>query len=135
MDKQKIAQNIYKQFDCLHAHKMVHFKDDELKGIFIILRLLRIQDKEMLAGEIAKNLAVSTARVAVALKTLENKKYIIKYKPKHDGRQTIAKITEQGIFALQEREKNIVMMIQRHLEKLSDEETLQFQNILTKLLA
>lgn len=135
MNKQKIAEDIYQRFDCLAAVKAMRFKDDEFKGIFVILRLLRKQNRAMIAGEIATLLQVSTARIAVALKTLESKKYIIKSKMKEDARKTIVDITNDGLLALKEREKNIVHMIESHLNKLTEEETLQFQHIIVKLLS
>ena len=50
--------------------------DDEYKGMFVILRILQESDGgTSLPGELAGLMNVSTALIARALITLENKKY------------------------------------------------------------
>ena len=133
MDKTEIAENIYKMVNCQIKCDLAELMQDNLKGIFIILKVLNEKHGEMTAGSIAQTLGVSTSRVAVALKTLENKHYIEKFKSLDDARCTIVQITEQGIIALNQREKQIISTINKVLEKLTDSEAVTLKNIIEKL--
>lgn len=65
-------------------------------GIGFVLNMLNSADHPVTAGEISNAMNVSTARVAVLLRKMVNKKYITKEADKSDGRITIVKLTELG---------------------------------------
>lgn len=113
--------------------KILKTLEDGYKGLFVILKVIRNRSGEIIAGDISNELNISTARVAVALKTLEEKKYIIKSKGTDDGRKTIVKITNDGLIVLEKREKEIRDLIKGILNILTEDEIKQLINILWKI--
>lgn len=66
------------------------------EGIGCVLKILNDEDCPVTAGEISNKMNVSTARVAVLLRKMVNKNYIIKETDKFDARITIVKLTDFG---------------------------------------
>lgn len=132
MDRNEIAYKIMNGVSCSDFKPLANIINDRTKGMYVILRLLTKANNEVTAGDIANSLNVSTARVAVALNTLEKKKYIVKYKSSKDARKTIVEITSHGKEALKERENKIVNFITKFLNKLTDNEIFQLLNIISK---
>ncbi len=114
--------------------KLTCFLEEWTKGLFVILRVIEKANSEVTAGDLASTLGVSTARIAVALKTLEVKKWIKKCKAQDDARKTIVILTNIGEKVLKEKEVELVKIISSFLEKLSDEEVLQLTEIIKKII-
>ncbi|MGN0819325.1 MAG: MarR family winged helix-turn-helix transcriptional regulator [Christensenellaceae bacterium] len=108
--------------------------DDGYKGMFVILRILQESQTSVVAGELAKRMNVSTARIARALNTLENKKYIRREMDDKDARKVIIRLTELGEQALEERKRIIKNMLEPMLENLTKQEINTFFSLLKKLL-
>jgi DNA-binding MarR family transcriptional regulator len=108
--------------------------NDWTKGLYVILRLIDKSKEEVVAGDIAQRLNVSTARVAVALRTLEDKKWIKKHKSKTDARKTIVMLTELGKNVLRERMDYLSELVEKFLNKLTEEEILELLNIIKKTM-
>lgn len=103
------------------------------KGLYVILKVIKNQNGEVIAGDISSKLNISTARVAVALNTLSRKKYITKYKSLTDLRKTVVSLTPLGKEALERREDEINSLIESLLINLSDEEIEQLIKIINKI--
>lgn len=108
--------------------------EDGYKGMFVILRILRDSRTAVVAGDLAKQMNVSTARIARALNTLEGKHYIERAGEKHDARKVVINLTPQGKDALEEREQYVHSMIAPMLANLTEEEINTFLGLLKKLL-
>lgn len=108
--------------------------NDWTKGLYVILRLIDKSKEEVVAGDIAQRLNVSTARVAVALRTLEDKKWIKKHKSKTDARKTIVMLTDLGKNVLRERMDYLSELVEKFLNKLTEEEILELLNIIKKTM-
>ena len=80
-------------------------------GKLFILKYLYDNKKDAKAGELAKELKVSTARVAMLLKKLESSKYIKRYNDPKDARITMVSLTKEG-------EKYIVKKMETLTDKL-----------------
>jgi DNA-binding MarR family transcriptional regulator len=98
------------------------------------LKLIKNSETEVVAGDIATSLNISTARVAVALKTLECKKLIKTYKSNEDARKKVVMLTEQGNVELKEWDNKLVGLATNFLEKLTDDEVNQLVNIINKVM-
>ena len=70
--------------------------DDSRKGSGFILICLHGSDHDVLAGELAKELNVSTARIAALLKTMEKNGLVERFHPASDARQTVVRLTAAG---------------------------------------
>ena len=64
--------------------------------VFILNFLYDNEDKEIIAGDLAENLDVSTARVAKLLQKLEGKGFIFTHASDKDRRRTVVRLTQKG---------------------------------------
>lgn len=78
---------------------------------------LTAKDNSM--GAIAERLAVTPGTLSVAVRTLENKGYIERYKDEKDRRQVLLRLTEQGEIAHELHQKFHQSMVDAIIEKLS----------------
>lgn len=115
------------------TRKIVTTLEKGYKGLYVILKVIKDQNGEVIAGDISNKLNISTARVAVALKTLERKKYITKYKSLTDLRKTVVTLTPLGKEVLKIREEEINSLIEALLKDLTDEEIEQLIKIINKI--
>ena len=74
-------------FDKLNKHE---------KGVDFALRYLYNSEEETNAGDLARALDVSTARVAILLDKMEKKGLIYRYSSKADARKTIIVLSKKG---------------------------------------
>jgi len=133
VEKKKIAQEFFKKLSSKNIGRMFSFLEDN-RGMYTILKFINEQDKDILAGDISKSLNISTARVAVALASLEKKHFIEKIKSNEDARKTIVKITSIGKNALEERQNKIIKNITDLLERLSNRDSKILLEIISKLV-
>ncbi len=132
IDRKEIAEEILNNVGKKRCKHLTEFLDDWTKGLYVILRVIDKSETEVVAGDLSKALNVSTARMAVALSTLDAKKWIKKHKSNSDARKTVVQLTDLGRIKLKEREEQLVQIISEFLEKLDDSEVNQLFNIIKK---
>lgn len=114
--------------------KLTKLIDNGYKGIFVILRILQESQDTVYAGEIAKKMNVSTARVASALNTLEKKNYVRRENQISDARKTAVHLTKEGEKALEDRKTEIALTVLPMFENLTQEESSTLFFLVKKLL-
>lgn len=72
------------------------------KGIGFVLYQLDKADGEVIAGDLAAKMQVSTARIASLLKTMESKQLIVRRQSPVDSRKIIVELTNDGRYHLDE---------------------------------
>lgn len=133
MDKQEIALKIVNNIGNKSFKPVISTLEDGSKGLYIILKVISELNNEVSAIDIAEALSISIARVTVALKKLEEKKYITRQKSSKDKRITVVNITELGFMKLQEKQNSLLKLINKTLDKLTIEECVQLLNIYQKI--
>ena len=133
MDYALMAQEFCKAFTGKGCRKVTKLLDEGFKGMYVILRILRNSETEVLPSDIAKRMDVSTARVAAALNSLSKKGFIERIPDNLDGRKIVLKITPSGLQALEEREIVVYNLIEMFLKKITEEEATTFLAIVKKL--
>lgn len=113
---------------------LVDLIDDGYKGIFVMMRIVRDSTHAVTAGDLAKQMNVSTARVASGLNTLQRKGYVRRERLANDGRKVVVQLTGDGEKALCTREERIEKMVLPIMDKLTPQEFEQFFHLLGKLL-
>ena len=108
--------------------------DDGYKGMFVILRILQASETNVVAGELARIMNVSTARIARALNTLEGKNYIRRERDETDARKVVIRLTETGKQALEERKREVKAIFDPMFANLTEKETSTLFFILRKML-
>lgn len=96
-------------------------------GIGFALKLLYMAQEHCLtAGEISDAMGVSTARVAVLLKKMENKGLIVKETDRSDARVTVVRLSADGEQSVRETKENILRHIAVVIDKIGIEKLQQF---------
>lgn len=133
MDAYEIKGNMQQIFRLKNWKTFVDMIEEGYKGIFVILRIVR-DNPNVCSGDLARETGVSTARIARALNTLEEKGYVERIGEKNDGRKVLIKLTSSGEKALEERESHIVKTLKKAFDNLTEEEIIHFFELLKKLL-
>lgn len=133
MSGNEAAKKLYQVCTKADIRPFLRFFEDGFQGTCLILKILR-NAGQLTAGEIAKRLDVSTARVAVALNSLEKKGCVERLKSPTDGRMVVVRLTASGRAALESREEQLLAIIGRILGKLTEEELLSLLHIIEKLV-
>lgn len=107
--------------------------DESQRGTGFILGHLRDSDHEVVAGELARELGVSTARIAALLKTMEKNGLIIRQRSAEDARRTVVKITRAGIEYNERIREFIISRMELLIEKVGAEELEEFIRISDKI--
>lgn len=134
MNTTSIRQEMKTLCQSKNWRNLIGLMEDGYKGMFVILRIVRDNPDSVVAGDLAKQMNVSTARIAQALNTLEDKHYIKRASDKNDARKVVIHLTEEGSAALTGREKEVAAMVDPMFSNLTEEETEQFFGLLKKLL-
>lgn len=133
MSGNEAAKKLYQVCTKADIRPILRFFEDGFQGTCLILKILR-NAGQLTAGEIAKRLDVSTARVAAALNSLEKKGCVERLKSATDGRMVVVRLTASGRAALESREEQLLAIIGRILGKLTEEELLSLLHIIEKLV-
>ncbi len=115
------------------SQEILKLMETAYKGKLMILKVLACDNKEYTAGDLAKVLNVSTARIATAINSLESKGYVLRNRPAHDGRKVIIAITDTGVQALQKYSSAVNVTMQDLFGRLTDEELKTFIILCKKL--
>lgn len=104
-----------------------------LHGEMFILNFLVNRQSDTLPSELAAAMNTSTARVAMALKSLETKGFIQRRIDKEDRRKVIVSITEEGnTLVLSEREEMRDRMV-RILRELGEKDTREYMRLIDRI--
>lgn len=135
MDSLEINKHIKQLSESTNWRTLLTLIDEGYKGMYVILRLVQESNNHIVAGELAKLMNVSTARIARALNTLENKKFIIRIKDNSDARKVIISLTNEGEKALIKRNAQVADIIGPMFNQLTKDEINNLFFLLKKLLS
>lgn len=124
------AALIYKLLDSNKFKRIACYFNDFFRGKYAILKKLYESDEVVASGDLARDVGVSTARIATALNTLEEERLITRVKSDEDGRITIINLTKEGEKSFIEQRNLFIKSVIHFLNKLDKDEIL----ILTKML-
>lgn len=134
MDAEKVLELLKEPCDSEGWHTLLDLMSEGYRGMYVILRILYERKDAVVAGELAREMNVSTARVATALNALESKGYVRREVDAKDARRVIIHLTKDGETAFITRKNEVVAKLQPMLNKLSEKECLTLLSLLNKLL-
>lgn len=109
---------------------------DELhKGTGFLLAYLDMAEGEVCAGDIAKEMNVSTARIAVILKKMENSGFILRQTAADDARKTVVTLTKLGRAWIQKTKDQMLNRVELLLERVDKEDVWEFIRLSQKIKA
>ncbi len=85
-------------------------------GIFAVLKYLNEADGEINSKNISNYLGVSSARMAIVLKKMEQKNWIRKKNSASDARAIIVELTEEGITISKKKKEEMFKTIEKILD-------------------
>lgn len=92
------------------------------RGFGFVLNYLEKTDGEVIAGDLAKKLNVSTARIAALLKKMERCGYVTRHRSKEDGRRTVVEITPAGVSYINELREQAFLRVEKLFASVSKED-------------
>lgn len=100
--------------------------DTHSVGIGCVLSFLYVSDGAVSSGAISRHMNVSTARVAVLLKNLEEKGLVRRRKDGKDSRITLVELTDAGYALYQKREDALLSFVDSLIERVGYDRLKEF---------
>lgn len=107
--------------------------DESQKGVGFVLLYLQEAQREVIAGDLARELNVSTARIAALLRNMEKSGLIIRYRSAVDARQTVVEMTEEGNVYVNTMKEQMLQKMELLIEKVGKEDIEEFIRISHKI--
>lgn len=117
MATEEEIQKFMDMMDQMHPIQDFNKIDATKAGIGAVMRFLDESGRPVTAGEISEQLHVSTARVAVLLKKMEAKGFIVRKSHDRDARITMVCLTEEGEKII----RKIHQGMKKNVEKMIDQ--------------
>lgn len=133
MNTREEAQEILHRLCACRSKSFFTKIDESQKGVGFVLAYLQKADHEVIAGDLARELNVSTARIAALLRKMEKNGLIIRRHSSEDARQIVVDITQEGIVYVETIREQILMKVELLLEKVGKEDLNEFIRISHKI--
>lgn len=105
-----------------------------VKGELFVLNYLATHEKAVYPKDLSKEMVVSTARIAVILNQMEDKKWITRTVDTEDNRQILVALTEEGHQVIEQQREKIIHAVVQMFEKLGLEDAAEFIRIQRKIV-
>ncbi len=105
-----------------------------VKGELFVLNYLATHEKAVYPKDLSKEMVVSTARIAVILNQMEDKKWITRTVDTEDNRQILVALTEEGHQVIEQQREKIIHAVVQMFEKLGPEDAAEFIRIQRKIV-
>lgn len=133
MSKKEDAQEFFQKMCSCRPQPFFSKLDESQRGIGFVLAYLSEAKGEIIAGDLARELNVSTARIAALLKKMEKNGLIERRSAKGDARQTVVEITQAGIEYSDKIREQILEKAELLLEKVGKDDLDEFIRISQKI--
>lgn len=134
MTKDKTAELI-KRLVNSRPKKMFRHVEENNAGIGCVLRYLEESGRAVSAGEISGYMNVSTARVAVILRKMQEKQLIVKLSDPNDARKTMISLSEHGKQFFVEKKEKVLAYFSHVIECIGEERFMEFIEISEEIQA
>lgn len=133
MNTREEAQEMLQKLRACRSKSVFGKIDESQKGIGFVLVYLREANHEVIAGELARELNVSTARIAALLRKMEKNGLIVRYRSAEDARQTVVQITQAGSAYVDKMKEQMLLKMELLLEKVGRKDLDEFIRISHKI--
>ena len=99
------------------------------RGFGFILDYLEQADGEVIAGDLAKKMNVSTARIATLIKRMEQNGFITRHTSSEDARRIVIEITPEGTAYVEEMREQALSKVESLLDRVGKENLYTFVRI------
>ncbi len=133
MTKREDAAAILDQLHTCVPRDLFTRLDELHKGTGFVLGYLSGADGTVHAGDIAKEMNVSTARIAVILNKMEKTGFIRREPSTEDARKTVVKLTQLGRAWIQKTRQQALDRTELLLERVGPEDVWEFIRLSRKI--
>ena len=133
MSNREEAQEFLDQLRQCRAKSFFGRLDDTQRGIGFVLLYLREAEGVVYSGDLARELNVSTARIAVLLKNMEKNGLLTRSASRKDARRTIIALTPAGIAQVDEMREHILDAAELLIERVGKDDLDEFLRISMKM--
>ena len=134
MTKEQTTELIYRLVNSRPKQMFKHVEENNA-GIGCVLRYLEESGRAVSAGEISEYMKVSTARVAVILRKMQEKQLIIKLYDPNDARKTMISLSEHGIQFIAEKKESVLNYFSHVIEIIGEKRFIDFIEISEEIKA
>ena len=127
------VRELIKNLEAIKPKKLIDDCHVNKEGIMHALVYLYTSKEPVSAGDISKQLGVSTARVAVILRKMQEKGDITKETDPKDARKVVIRITSKGREFIEQRKSMFFNDIRDMTEKIGKERFDEFLDILSEV--
>ena len=133
METREEAEELLRKMSACRPKAFFNKIDESQRGIDLALIYLSEADGMVIAGDLARELNVSTARIAILLKKMEDKSLIIRRRSDSDARQIVVEITPKGLEHVQKMREQLLARTELLLEKVGKKDLDEFIRISHKI--
>lgn len=133
MSTREEAQEMMHKFFACRPKSFFNKIDESQKGVGFVLVYLQEVQHEVIAGDLARELNVSTARIAALLRKMEDNGFIVRHHSPLDARQTVVKITEKGSGYVNKMKEQMLIKTELLIEKVGKKDLEEFIRISHKI--
>ena len=135
MTKREEAMEVLNQLPTCVPRDLFTRLDELHKGTGFLLAYLDMAEGEVCAGDIAKEMGVSTARIAAILKKMEKSGFIQRQTAADDARKTVVTLTKLGRAWIQKTKDQLLNRVELLLERVGKEDVWEFIRLSQKIKA
>lgn len=133
MDYKSLAAELIKQTRRLHHSKPQKSLGQAIRGQAYILGYIAQHGGEALPSDISETMQVSSARIAQALNSIEDKGWITRETDPKDRRRTLVRLTPEGRVVAQEHQQAILENVTQALSLLGETDAKNYVKLTKKL--
>jgi DNA-binding MarR family transcriptional regulator len=133
MDYEALAAEMLGKMQALRKSRPQKHISDSLHGEAFVLRFIAHRDGNVLPGEIGSEMGVSSARVAVALNSLESKGLITRQMDTSDRRKILVTITPEGKTLEEKHQRIVIEATAKLLALLGEHDAVEYVRIMGRL--
>ena len=129
MAAEEEVNELIKQFQHIMPKHFLTKVDHINAGVGQILRYLSVKEEPVSAGEISSFMNVSTARVAVLIRRMEENGLIKKESDPSDARKTLVRLSPKGLEVIEARKREFTQMMSRMIDRVGAERMKEFVEV------
>ncbi|MCL1905356.1 MAG: MarR family winged helix-turn-helix transcriptional regulator [Methanomassiliicoccaceae archaeon] len=133
MDYEELAVEFLSNMRSLQTAKKQRSIQEGVQGEAYVLNYIKEKDGVVIPSNISEAMEISSARVAAALNSLENKGMVTREIDTEDRRRIIVKITAKGEERAEEHRKMLIGYIKDTLTALGEDDAREFVRITKKM--
>jgi len=134
MDYDELANELVRNMQRVRIASHKGHIPESTRGENLVLHFIKASHGKVVPGDISDAIGVSSARIATALNSLENKELVTRRIDSEDRRQIIVELTPKGAETVNEQQEMITEKLKKILVSLGEEDARELVRLTGRLL-